>query len=62
MYGPPRYQFEHSILRTDITSRRVCVTYREFTPMYLGSGQHSEKGEPILETARTFWPYEISAN
>lgn len=62
MYGPPRYQFEHSVLRTDVISRRVCIAYREFTPMYLENGEHVEKGIPILETAQTFWSHEISAN
>lgn len=62
LYGSPRYQFEHSVLRTDVTSRRVCIAYREFTPMYLESGQHSEKGEPILETATSFWSPEICVN
>lgn len=60
LYGPPRYQFEHSVLRTDISSRRVCIAYREFTPMYLENGSHFEKGEPILSTAKTFWTEQIS--
>lgn len=62
LYGSPRYQFEHSVLRTDVTSRRVCIAYREFTPMYLESGPQSEKGEPVLETAKSFWSHEISVN
>lgn len=57
LYGSPRYQFEHSVLRTDVISRRVCIAYREFTPMYLG-----EKGESILKTAKSFWSHEISVN
>lgn len=56
LYGPPRYQFEHSVLRTDITSRRVCIAYREFTPIYLSNGKHFEQAIPIFETAKQFWP------
>lgn len=55
MYGAPRYQFEHSVLRKDITSRRVCVAYREFTPLYLPDGCHYAEGVPVLEKAKLFW-------
>lgn len=62
MYGPPRYQFEHSVLRLDVKSRRVCIAYREFTPIYLKNGDQFEKGEPILQTARSFWAHDISVS
>lgn len=60
LYGPARYQFEHSVLRSDITSRRVCIAYREFTPMYLNDGCHANQGQPILNTSRLFWNEEIN--
>lgn len=60
MYGMPRYQFEHSVLRTDINARRVCIAYREFTPMYLTNGQSYVKSEAILKTAKSFWLNDIS--
>lgn len=60
MYGPPRYQFEHSVLRLDVKSRRVCIAYREFTPIYLKNGEHFGKGEPILQTAQKFWSRDNS--
>lgn len=59
MYGPPRYQFEHSVLRLDVKSRRVCIAYREFTPMYLKNGEQFGKAEPILHTAQSFWTQNI---
>lgn len=59
MYGSPRYQFEHSVLRTDIKSRRVCIAYREFTPMYIKNGESYQLSEPIFETAKSFWSHEI---
>lgn len=31
MYGMPRYQFEHSVLRTDINTCLICITFREFS-------------------------------
>lgn len=40
IYGSPRYQFEHSVLREDISDRRVCIAYREFTPRYLNLCEH----------------------
>lgn len=60
LYGPPRYQFEHSVLRTDITTRRVCIAYREFTPMYLSNGCKSDHGQPILKTSQLFWDHQIN--
>lgn len=62
MYGPPRYQFEHSVLRLDVKSRRVCIAYREFTPIYLKNGEQFGKGEPILHTAQSFWTRDISVS
>ncbi|XP_031617536.1 alpha-ketoglutarate-dependent dioxygenase alkB homolog 4 [Contarinia nasturtii] len=59
LYGSPRYQFEHSVLRTDITSRRVCIAYREFTPMYLSNGESFAHSVPIFETAKSFWTDDI---
>lgn len=62
MYGPPRYQFEHSVLRLDVQSRRVCIAYREFTPIYLENGEHFGKSESILQTAQSFWTHDISVS
>lgn len=55
LYGPARYQFEHCIFRNDIVDRRVCIAYREFTPMYLAGGNHQAQGESILVNAQLFW-------
>lgn len=40
IYGSPRYQYEHSVLREDINDRRVCIAYREFTKPYLNLCEH----------------------
>ncbi|XP_013099810.1 alpha-ketoglutarate-dependent dioxygenase alkB homolog 4 [Stomoxys calcitrans] len=55
LYGAARYQFEHSVLREDIDQRRVCVAYREFTPMYLEGGKSYEKGCEVTKNALEFW-------
>lgn len=55
LYGPARYQFEHSVLREDINTRRVCIAYREFTPSYLSGGTEVDKGSAVLQTATKFW-------
>lgn len=55
LYGPARYQFEHCIFRKDIERRRVCIAYREFTPMYLTRGVHYDQGENVLEHSQLFW-------
>lgn len=55
MYGPPRYQWLHCILREDIKERRVCVAYREFTPPYLPDGDNYVKGNQVLYISQNFW-------
>ncbi|XP_037961131.1 alpha-ketoglutarate-dependent dioxygenase alkB homolog 4 [Teleopsis dalmanni] len=55
LYGAARYQFEHAVLREDITGRRVCLAYREFTPMYLKGGELEEEGNDITTNAKIFW-------
>lgn len=55
MYGPARYDWEHQILREDITDRRVCLAYREFTPPYLPSGSEYYKSEHILNRSLHFF-------
>ncbi|EDS36318.1 conserved hypothetical protein [Culex quinquefasciatus] len=57
MYGPPRYQWEHCVLREDIRERRVCLAYREFTPMYLQEGSEYAKSEEVFCKAQTFWDH-----
>lgn len=49
LYGPPRYQYEHSVLREDITTRRVAIAYREFTIPYLKSGQKFNEAQEIFK-------------
>jgi len=55
MYGSARYEWEHSILREDITDRRVVIAYREFTPPYLPGGDDYKVGMEVLENAELFW-------
>lgn len=72
LYGGPRYQWEHCVLREDIAQRRVCVAYREFTVPYLpgaaeraadGSREADElrKGAAVLERAAQFWDHRGSS-
>lgn len=58
IYGEPRYHWEHCILREDITSRRVCIAYREFTPPYLKNGPDQVIGDAIREKAALFWDHQ----
>jgi hypothetical protein len=52
-----RYKWEHSILREDINSRRVCLAYRELTSPYLpdDSGNCDTESFEILQKAMHFW-------
>ncbi|XP_014480570.1 PREDICTED: alpha-ketoglutarate-dependent dioxygenase alkB homolog 4 [Dinoponera quadriceps] len=55
LYGPARYKWEHSVLREDVVSRRVCLAYRELTPPYLENGENREEASEILRQATFFW-------
>ncbi|XP_018403434.1 PREDICTED: alpha-ketoglutarate-dependent dioxygenase alkB homolog 4 isoform X2 [Cyphomyrmex costatus] len=55
LYGPARYKWEHAVLRQDVTSRRVCLAYRELTPPYLKNGQYQDEASEILKQASLFW-------
>ena len=55
MSGVARYEMEHSVLREDITDRRLVLAYRELTPPYLSSGEHEALGAEILARAEHFW-------
>lgn len=54
-YGEPRYDWEHCILRKDISDRRIVIAYRELTPLYLKGGKEEERGREILAAAKQFW-------
>lgn len=53
LYGPPRYQFEHSVLREDILTRRVAIAYREFTLPYQKNNPRYSEAEEIYKLCRT---------
>ena len=55
MSGSARYEWEHAILREDISGRRVVIAYRELTPPYLPGGKDYGVGEEILGNAEKFW-------
>lgn len=54
LYNSARYDWEHRILRGDITERRVCLAYREFTPFYLKGG-HYDRSKMIFDRAKCFF-------
>ena len=55
LYGNPRYNWEHCILRRDITSRRIVIAYRELTPTFLPNGPEEDMGRQILAKAQCFF-------
>ena len=59
IYGPPRYDWEHSVLREDVQERRLCIAYREFTPPYLPGGKHSDESVEILNAGSKFWDHHL---
>ena len=55
MYGSARYEWEHGVLREDVTDRRVVLAYRELTPPYLPGGREDTLGSEILSNAQLSW-------
>lgn len=49
LYGPPRYQYEHSVLREDIVERRVAIAYRELTIPYQKNNSKFNEAEEIYK-------------
>lgn len=49
LYGPPRYQYEHSVLREDISSRRIAIAYRDLTIPYQRNNDKSVEVEEIYK-------------
>ncbi|XP_063226084.1 alpha-ketoglutarate-dependent dioxygenase alkB homolog 4 [Bacillus rossius redtenbacheri] len=58
MFGFARYVWEHCVLREDIIKRRVCLAYREFTPLYLKGGHYEKIGQEIITKAQQFWNHK----
>ena len=55
MYGEARYQWEHCILRSDVSARRAIIAYRELTPPYLPGGSENPTGAEIINEAKKFF-------
>ncbi|XP_054857375.1 alpha-ketoglutarate-dependent dioxygenase alkB homolog 4 [Eublepharis macularius] len=54
LYGPARYVWKHAIYRNRITSRRICVTFRELSEEFSHGGEQAEVGRKLLDIALTF--------
>ena len=53
--GSSRYQWQHSIHREHICSRRLATTLRELTDDFMPGGKHYDNiGREVLETAANF--------
>lgn len=52
LYGDARYKWHHSILRDDVTSRRVAMTVRELSEEFLEGGASCDFGAELLEIAK----------
>jgi len=63
LYGPARYEWEHCVIRRDISSRRICMAYREFTKEYLPEGKSYDcVGKSVCDKAQNFWDVQNSLN
>ena len=55
LYGAARYEWEHFIYREDVTTRRLVIAYREFTPPYLEGGKYWDQAKCITKASLNFW-------
>lgn len=53
LFGPARYTWMHGIERSDITSRRLCCTFRELSNEFM-SGSMKTEGQKLLAIASSF--------
>uniref|UniRef100_H2YZF5 Fe2OG dioxygenase domain-containing protein n=1 Tax=Ciona savignyi TaxID=51511 RepID=H2YZF5_CIOSA len=47
--GDARYKWKHSIQRKDITSKRLCCTFRELSPEFSSGGTQEHIGRSLLD-------------
>lgn len=52
LYGDARYKWHHSILREDVSGRRVAMTVRELSDEFLEGGASSDFGTQLLDIAK----------
>lgn len=55
MHDEVRYAWEHMIFRKDISKRRICLAYREFTKPFLPGGESIHQSSDILSVAHNFF-------
>ena len=54
MQGAARNVWSHAVLRHDIKSRRISVTFRELASAFLPGGDHEAEGYRLVEIASSF--------
>lgn len=52
LYSDARHKWMHSISRDDISARRLGITIRELTPLFLEAGEMSDIGKKLLQIAK----------
>lgn len=52
LYSDARYKWMHSISRDDVLYRRLGITIRELTPLFLEAGEMSHIGRQLLQIAK----------
>lgn len=52
LYGEARFKWMHSIAREHINTRRIGITIRELTPLFLNGGELEATGNELLAIAK----------
>ncbi|XP_076367344.1 alpha-ketoglutarate-dependent dioxygenase alkB homolog 4 isoform X1 [Tachypleus tridentatus] len=60
--GPLRHSWTHQILRDDVTSRRLAMTFRELSLEFTPGGQFEKHGQEMLYVAKHFVSFASHSN
>ncbi|XP_013793452.1 alpha-ketoglutarate-dependent dioxygenase alkB homolog 4-like, partial [Limulus polyphemus] len=60
--GPLRHSWTHQILRDDVTSRRLAMTFRELSLEFTPGGQFEKHGQEMLFIAKRFVSFASHSN
>ena len=54
IFDDARTLWKHGIKRQNITSRRVCMTFRELSDPFLSGGEDEDLGKKLLDIAMSW--------
>lgn len=62
VFGPARHFWQHSVLRGDVTARRIAMTLRELSAEFSAGGANEQVGQDLLNIASSYEGVSILEN